>query len=80
MKVSQEEKLKYRVMRAIFESRIPIDFKGAMVLRAYLHENGFVGEVRRTMDISPTGYRKLHRWRNKWFRHYRMHWIKQELS
>lgn len=51
MNVSQEEKLMYQVMRAIFESRIPIDFKGAMVLHAYLNENGFTGDVRRTMDI-----------------------------
>lgn len=51
MQVTQEERLMYQVMRAIFKSRIPIDFKGAMVLHAYLYENGFVGEVRRTMDI-----------------------------
>lgn len=51
MQVTQEEKLMYQVMRAIFESRIPIDFKGAMVLHAYLNENGFVGEVRHTMVI-----------------------------
>lgn len=51
MKITQEEKLMYQVMRAIFESRIPIDFKGAMVLHAYLYENGFTNDVRRTMDI-----------------------------
>lgn len=51
MRVTQEEKLMYRVMRAIFESRIPIDFKGAMVLHAYLYENGFTADVRQTMDI-----------------------------
>lgn len=51
MKVNYEEKRMYEVMNAIYGSGIPIDFKGAMVLRACLMENGFVGSVRHTMDI-----------------------------
>lgn len=56
MVVSREEKLMYEVMRSIFDSGIPIDFKGAMVLHAYLYENGFSGDVRRTMDIDANWF------------------------
>lgn len=51
MKITQEERLMYQVMKAICDSQIPIDFKGAMVLRACLNENGFSGDTRHTMDI-----------------------------
>lgn len=36
MNLSAEEKLMYAVMDAIYSSGIPIDFKGAMVLKACL--------------------------------------------
>lgn len=42
----------YKVMSAVCDSGIPIDFKGAMVLHAYLYENGYSGEgIRPTKDI-----------------------------
>jgi len=35
MKITAEEKLMYKVMKAIYESGIPISFKGSMVLKAF---------------------------------------------
>lgn len=51
MKISTEEKIMYDVMRAIYESGIPIDFKGSMVLKACLMEAGYPNEIRHTVDI-----------------------------
>lgn len=51
MTFSAEEKLMYRVMRAIYESGIPIDFKGSMVLKACLVEAGYYEDIRHTVDI-----------------------------
>lgn len=51
MKLTAEEKLMYGVMRAIYESGIPISFKGSMVLKACLLEAGFSEETRHTVDI-----------------------------
>ncbi len=36
----------YNVMRALYDSGIPIDFKGSMVLKACLVENGFSENTR----------------------------------
>ena len=48
MNISAEEKLMYNVMKAIYESGIPISFKGSMVLKAcgrYVDdERGLAGE------------------------------------
>ena len=41
MNFTAEEKLMYEVMKAIYESGIPISFKGSMVLKACLLEAGF---------------------------------------
>ena len=35
MNISIEEKLMYSVMKAIYESGIPMNFKGSMVLKAF---------------------------------------------
>ena len=51
MKLSAEEKLMYQVMKAIYESGIPVSFKGSMVLKACLMEAGFTEDVRHTVDI-----------------------------
>lgn len=48
---TKEEDTMYAVMQAIFESGIPISFKGSMVLKAFLIEAGYQGEVRHTKDI-----------------------------
>ena len=56
MNLSAEEKLMYAVMNAIYSSGIPIDFKGAMVLKACLMEAGFPGEIRHTADIDANWY------------------------
>lgn len=50
MKITAEEKLMYAVMKAIYDSGIPISFKGSMVLKACLAEVGS-DEIRHTMDI-----------------------------
>lgn len=51
MKISAEEKLMYTVMKAIYESGIPISFKGSMVLKACLLEAGYDSDTRHTVDI-----------------------------
>ncbi|MCD7809380.1 MAG: hypothetical protein LUH02_08555 [Erysipelotrichaceae bacterium] len=51
MNITAEEKIMYEVMKAIYNSGIPIDFKGSMVLKACLIELGYIEEVRHTMDI-----------------------------
>lgn len=57
--ISDEEKTMYAVMQTIFESGIPISFKGSMVMKAFLIEAGYQGGVRHTKDIDGnwnTGY------------------------
>ena len=51
MIISAEEKLMYEVMKAIYESGIPVSFKGSMVLKACLMEAGYTDETRHTVDI-----------------------------
>lgn len=51
MKISAEEKMMYNVMKAIYESSIPISFKGSMVLKACLMEAGYTEDTRHTVDI-----------------------------
>lgn len=51
MNITAEEKLMYEVMKAIYESGIPISFKGSMVLKACLLEAGYSEETRHTVDI-----------------------------
>lgn len=51
MNLTLEEKLMYSVMKAIYDSGIPISFKGSMVLKACLLEAGFVEDTRHTVDI-----------------------------
>lgn len=51
MNITPEEKLMYKVMKAIYDSKIPISFKGSMVLKACLLEAGYFEETRHTVDI-----------------------------
>ncbi len=56
MKITAEEQLMYSVMKAIYESGIPISFKGSMVLKACLMEAGFTDNTRHTVDIDANWY------------------------
>ena len=56
MQITAEEKLMYGAMKAIYDSGIPIDFKGSMVLKACLIEAGFHEEIRHTVDIDANWY------------------------
>ena len=56
MYISAEEKLMYTVMKAIYDSGIPMNFKGSMVLKACLMEAGFTEETRHTVDIDANWY------------------------
>ena len=56
MNLSAEEKMMYAVMNAIYSRGIPIDFKGAIVLKACLMEAGFPDEIRHTADIDANWY------------------------
>lgn len=56
MQITAEEKLMYGAMKAIYDSGIPIDFKGSMVLKACLIEAGYNEEVRHTVDIDANWY------------------------
>ena len=40
MNITADEKQMYQVMKALYESGIPICFKGSMVLKACLNEAG----------------------------------------
>lgn len=51
MNITAEEKLMYEVMKAIYDSGIPVSFKGSMVLKACLMEAGFTEDTRHTVDI-----------------------------
>lgn len=51
MQLTAVEKLMYEVMKAIYDSGIPISFKGSMVLKACLLEAGYSEEMRHTVDI-----------------------------
>lgn len=51
MNMTAEEKTMYEVMKAIYDSGIPISFKGSMVLKACLFEAGYSDETRHTVDI-----------------------------
>ena len=51
MNITAEEKLMYEVMKAIYDSGIPVSFKGSMVLKACLMEAGYPEETRHTVDI-----------------------------
>ena len=56
MNITAEEKLMYAVMKAIYDSGIPMNFKGSMVLKACLLEAGFTEETRHTVDIDANWY------------------------
>ncbi|MBO7651061.1 MAG: hypothetical protein J6S79_09990 [Lachnospiraceae bacterium] len=51
MQLTAEEKLMYAVMEEIYDSGIPVSFKGSMVLKACLTEAGYTEEIRHTVDI-----------------------------
>jgi len=56
MKITAEEKLMFSAMKAIYDSAIPIDFKGSMVLKICLLEAGYQEEIRHTVDIDANWY------------------------
>ena len=56
MNITAEERVMYEVMKAIYDSGIPVDFKGAMVLKACLINVGYTEEIRHTMDIDANWY------------------------
>ncbi len=58
MNITAEEKLMYDVMKAIYDSGIPVNFKGSMVLKACLMEAGYEEETRHTVDIDANWYTK----------------------
>ncbi len=51
MNITAEEKMMYQVMKAVYDSGIPVSFKGSMVLKACLMEAGYPEETRHTVDI-----------------------------
>lgn len=56
MIITAQEKLMYEVMKSIYESGIPISFKGSMVLKACLMEAGYPEDIRHTFDIDANWY------------------------
>jgi len=56
MNITSEEKLMYDVMKAIYNSDIPVNFKGSMVLKACLMGAGYPEETRHTVDIDANWY------------------------
>lgn len=51
MKLEPNEELMFKIMKAIYDSNIPISFKGSMVLKACLQELGYPDEIRHTIDF-----------------------------
>lgn len=51
MNITAEEIIMYKIMKAIYDSGIPISFKGSMVLKACLLEAGYIDQTRHTVDI-----------------------------
>ena len=56
MIISAEEKLMYGVMKAVYDSGVPVNFKGSMVLKACLIEAGYAEETRHTVDIDANWF------------------------
>lgn len=56
MELTAEEKLMYAVMKSIYDSGIPVNFKGSMVLKACLMEAGYMDETRHTVDIDANWF------------------------
>ncbi len=56
MNLTAEEKIMYDVMTAIYDSGIPMNFKGSMVLKACLAEAGYLEDIRHTVDIDGNWY------------------------
>ena len=56
MNLTAAEKLMYAVMKAIYDSGIPVNFKGSMVLKACLLEAGYTDETRHTVDIDANWF------------------------
>lgn len=56
MNITAQEKLMYQIMKAIYESGIPVNFKGSMVLKACLMEAGYSEDTRHTVDIDANWY------------------------
>ena len=56
MYISAEERMMYKVMKALYDSGIPISFKGSMVLKACLMEAGYYEDTRHTVDIDGNWY------------------------
>ena len=56
MKISAEERIMYKVMKALYDSWIPVSYKGSMVLKACLMEAGFSEDTRHTVDIDGNWY------------------------
>ncbi len=54
--IKNDEKLMYKVMKALYDSGIPISFKGSMVLKACLLEVGYSEPIRQTVDIDANWY------------------------
>lgn len=76
MKLSAEERIMYKVMKALYDSGIPVNFKGSMVLKACLMEAGFSEDTRHTVVLTETGILKQHLQVIRWRNHYNVRWIK----
>lgn len=65
MQITAEEKLMYSAMKAIYDSNIPVDFKGSMVLKACLLEAGFWKKYGTRLISMQTGIQMFHRPQNR---------------
>ncbi len=59
MNITLEEILMYQVMKAVYDSGIPVSFKGSMVLKACLIEAGYPEETRHTVDIDANWFSEI---------------------
>lgn len=69
MNITAAEKLMYAVMEAIYNSGIPISFKGSMVLKAASLKQGIPKKPGTRLISMQTGILPLLRQWNKWSLH-----------
>lgn len=50
-RITKREELMYRIMGKLYEEQVPVVFKGALITKVILKENGYMGPERETIDI-----------------------------
>ena len=60
--MTEHERLMYQILGRISEANIPLVFKGALITKLILTENGFTTLERQTKDIDANWIGDRHLW------------------